>query len=70
MAPCWDICVTLKYFKFCPKMSAFASAAYIQVHYRLDFFMEANNMNPDKTASIDGFFYPPFTAMRDSIVVC
>ena len=22
----------------------------IQVHFRLDFFMEANNMNPDQTA--------------------
>ena len=28
------------------------SAAYIQVHFRLDFFMEANNMNPDKTAPL------------------
>ena len=27
------------------------SAANIQVHFRLDFFMEANNMNPDQTAS-------------------
>ena len=26
------------------------SAAYIQVHFRLDFFMEVNNMNPDQTA--------------------
>ena len=25
-------------------LSAFMSAAYIQVHFRLDFFMEANNM--------------------------
>ena len=25
-------------------------AAYIQVHFRLEFFMEANNMNPDQTA--------------------
>ena len=25
-------------------------AAYIQVHFRLDFFMESNNMNPDQTA--------------------
>ena len=24
------------------------SAAYIQVHFKLDFFMEANNMNPDQ----------------------
>ena len=28
----------------------FASAAYIQVHFRLDFLMEANIMNPDQTA--------------------
>ena len=27
-------------------MSAFQSAAYIQVHFRLDFFTEANIMNP------------------------
>ena len=26
------------------------SSAYIQVHFRPDFFMEANNMNPDQTA--------------------
>ena len=26
------------------------SAAYIQVHFRLDFFLEANAMNPDQTA--------------------
>ena len=28
----------------------FTSAAYIQVHFRLDYFMEANNINPDETA--------------------
>ena len=28
----------------------FAPAAYIQVHFRLDFFMEANNAIPDQTA--------------------
>ena len=27
------------------------SAAYAQVYFRLDFFMEASNMNPDQTAS-------------------
>ena len=26
------------------------SAAYIQEHFRLDFVMEANTMNPDQTA--------------------
>ena len=26
------------------------SAAYIQVHFRLDFFKEATSMNPDQTA--------------------
>ena len=26
------------------------SAAYIQVHFRLDIFMEANSMDPDQTA--------------------
>ena len=26
------------------------SAEHIQVHFRLDFYMEANNMNPDQTA--------------------
>ena len=29
--------------------SAFTSAAYIQTHFILDLFMEANNMNPDQT---------------------
>ena len=28
----------------------FTSAAYIQVLFRLNFFMEAYNMNPDQTA--------------------
>ena len=28
-------------------LSALMSAAYIQVHLRLDFFIEANNMEPD-----------------------
>ena len=28
----------------------FTYAAYIQVHSRLDFFMEENNMKPDQTA--------------------
>ena len=31
-------------------LSAFMSAEYTQVHFRLDFFMEANNMNPDQIA--------------------
>ena len=31
-------------------VSAFKSAAYIQVHYRLDFFIEENNINTDKIA--------------------
>ena len=29
----------------------FTSAAHIQVHFILDLFMEANNMNPDQTQS-------------------
>ena len=33
-------------------LSAFMSAAYIQVHFRLDSFIEANNMNPDQTAPL------------------
>ena len=28
------------------------SAPYIQVHFRLDFLMEANNMSPDQTAPL------------------
>ena len=36
---------------FVLEMSAFyTSPAYIQVHFRQDFFMETNNMNPDQTA--------------------
>ena len=31
----------------------FMSAAYIQVHFRLDFVMEANTMSPDQTACKD-----------------
>ena len=33
-------------------LSVFTSAAYIQVHCRLDLFMEANNMSPDQTAPL------------------
>ena len=29
------------------------SAANIQVHFRLDFIMEANTMNPDRTAPLE-----------------
>ena len=36
--------------KFC---LLFTSAAYIQEHFRLDFIMEANNMNLDQTAPKD-----------------
>ena len=32
-----------------PLALLFTSAAYIQVHLRLDFSMEANNINPDQT---------------------
>ena len=39
------------------------SAAYIQVHFRLDFFIEANNMNFDQTAPLEqpdlGSYYIP-----------
>ena len=35
---------------FILKICFFTSAAYIQVNFRLQFFMEANNMNPDQTA--------------------
>ena len=34
---------------FVLKMSAFTSAAYLVMHFKLDFFMEANMMNPDQT---------------------
>ena len=33
-------------------LSVFISAAYIQANFRLDFFMEANYMNPDQTAPL------------------
>ena len=31
-------------------MGATPMAAYNQVHFRLDFFLEGNSMNPDQTA--------------------
>ena len=41
---------------FISKMSsAFTSATCIQVHFRLDFIMQANTMNPDQTV---GAFLP------------
>ena len=33
------------------------SVAYIQVHFRLDFFMEANTMYPDPQEHVTNFFY-------------
>ena len=39
---------------FVPKMLlAFYVCSNIQVHFRPDFFMEANNMNPDQTPQSD-----------------
>ena len=37
---------------FCPEnvVCFFPSSAYIQVHFRPDYIMEANAMNPDQTA--------------------
>ena len=35
-----------------PLLFTFMSAAYIQVHFRLDCFMESNNMNHDETAPL------------------
>ena len=35
---------------FCTFFVMKKSAAYIEVHFRLDFFLDANNMNPDRTA--------------------
>ena len=32
-------------------LSTFTYAVNIQVHFRLEFFMEANNLNLDQTAS-------------------
>ena len=32
------------------------SAAYIQVHFRLDFIMEGNTMNPVQTADLGPFY--------------
>ena len=31
-------------------LSVFMSAAYIQVHFKLDVFMEASNMNPSQNS--------------------
>ena len=38
-------------------LSAFLSAAYIQVHLRLGFILEANNMNPDQTAPLGAVWF-------------
>ena len=34
------------------KMSVFMSAAYIQVHFRLDLIIEASALNPDQTTPL------------------
>ena len=44
------------------------SAAYIQVHFRLDFFMVANTMNPDQIAHSGAVIYigeAPITQVID-----
>ena len=40
---------------FCPEtvICFFTSAAYIQLHFRPDFIMEANTMNPYQAAPIE-----------------
>ena len=35
------------------------SAAYIQMHFRIDFFMEANNVNLDQTAPKEAIWSGP-----------
>ena len=36
----------------------FTSATYIQVHFRLDFMMEANTMGPDQTTPLQSDLGP------------
>ena len=39
---------------FCPESRLlFSSAVYIQEHFRLAFFVEANHMNPNQTEQSD-----------------
>ena len=38
------------------RANIFKSATYIREHFRLDFFMEANNMSPDQTAEFPDYF--------------
>ena len=49
----------------CPHLT---SAAHIQVHFRLDFFMEANNMKPDQPAPLGAVWsgYMLFTILATS----
>ena len=47
-APKFSMLVTFFRQYFCPK-NALIPAAYMQVHFRLNCIMEANNMDPDQT---------------------
>ena len=40
-------CQDLGWYCYLSYLLIFTSAVYIQVHFRLEFLMEANNMNPD-----------------------
>ena len=42
--------ITIYLTLICQQLFCSENAAYIQVHFRLYFFMEANNMNPDQAA--------------------
>ena len=46
-------------------MSAFMSAGYIQKHFILDIFMEANNMSPDQTAPNLGPYHLQYTLPKN-----
>ena len=50
-------------------LSAFTSVAYIQVHLRLDFIMEADIMNADQTATL-AQLQSSFTQICGSVVEC
>ena len=48
------------YFFVLKMLSDNTSAAYIQVHFSLDFIMEAYTMNPDQTASLGAVWSGPY----------
>ena len=54
-------------FLSCKCCLLFTSAAYIYIHFRIDFITEAHNMDPDQIATLSNNINPDQTALNGAI---